>query len=72
MAAFFGAMPSSVTVPFTSPAVAVSTFCPVGVAEGEDGSLDVLDVPLFPPPHAATVAASVMSPKAFRKCIDFS
>jgi len=68
--------------------VDASTFCPDGVAEGEDGSLDVLDVPLFPPPHAATVAASVMSPKVprvprsprrwraltqtFRKCIDFS
>src|SRR5438046_929452 len=30
IASFFGAVPSRTTVPFTSPAVAVSTFCPAG------------------------------------------
>jgi hypothetical protein len=59
-----------------------STFNPAGVAAGADGSLDVLDVPLFPPPHATTDAASVTIPKTasnrgrltqtFRECIDFS
>ena len=62
MAAFFGAGPSIVTVPFTSPAVEASTFSPAGVAEGDDGSLDVLDVPLFPPPQATTEAASEQCP----------
>jgi len=81
IAAFFGAIPSSVTVPLTSPAVPVSTFNPEGVADGADGSLEVLDVLLFPP-HAATEAASVTVPRAassrgpldqtFRECIDFS
>jgi hypothetical protein len=28
----------------TSPAVALSTFCPEGVAEGDSGFADVLDV----------------------------
>jgi len=53
------------------------------VAEGDEGSLDVLDVPLlFPPPHAITDAASATVPRiassreplteTFRKCIDFS
>jgi hypothetical protein len=73
------------TMPFTSPAVEVSTFCPGGVAEGDDGWLDVLEVPLFPPPQATTEAASVIAPRVpktartrralaqtFRKCIEFS
>jgi hypothetical protein len=59
-----------------------STFNPVGVADGDDGLLDVLDVPLFPPPHATTEAVSVTVPRTannrgpltqtFRKCIDLS
>ena len=40
----------------------VSTFSPAGAAEGEDGWLDVLDVPVFPPPHATIEAASVNVP----------
>ena len=31
-------------MPVTSPAVAASTFWPAGVAAGDDGSADVLDV----------------------------
>jgi hypothetical protein len=57
---------------------------PAGVAEGDDGSLDVLDVPVFPPPHA-TDAASAIAPsdtmtgrkrravtQTFRECINVS
>jgi hypothetical protein len=44
IASFFGAGPSSVTTPFTSPAVAVSTFCPAGAADGDEGSADLLEV----------------------------
>jgi hypothetical protein len=82
MAAFFGAIPSSVTVPLTLPAVDESTFMPDGVADGDEGSFDVFEVVLSPPPHAATEAASVTAPKTasrrgplfqtFRECIDFS
>ena len=69
-------------MPFTLPAVDASTFNPDGVAAGADGSLDVLDVLLPPPPHAATDAASATLPTAvsrrgaltqtFRKSIDIS
>jgi hypothetical protein len=79
MRAFFGAIPSSVTVPWTSPAMDASTFNPVGVPDGDDGSFDVL---LPPPPHATTAVASVTVPQSassrgpltqtFRRCIDFS
>src|SRR5207249_11605710 len=50
-------VPSRPTVPFTSPAVAVSTFCPAGVPAGAPGSADVLDASLFPP-HATIEPAS--------------
>jgi hypothetical protein len=56
--AFFG-HPSMVTTPFTSPAVAASTFIPPGVAAGEAGEADLLEGSL-PPPHATTDAASVI------------
>jgi hypothetical protein len=32
------------TTPFTSPAVAVSTFWPAGVADGDSGFAEVLEV----------------------------
>ena len=44
-------------MPFTSPAVAVSTFWPAGAPAGDDGSADVLDVS-WPPPHATDGHAS--------------
>jgi hypothetical protein len=37
IASFFGTAPSIITTPFTSPAVAVSTFWPAGVADGDSG-----------------------------------
>src|SRR6266550_9563688 len=74
IASFFGAVPSSATLPLTSPAVAVSTFCPAGVPAGALGSADVLDVSLLPP-HATTVAARAAAAaliQTFRKRIDLS
>jgi hypothetical protein len=69
-------VPSSATVPVTDPAFAVSTFCPAGVAAGEEGVADVLGVSVPPPPpHAATDAASVtprIPTQAFRRRIDLS
>src|SRR6186997_682058 len=66
-------MPSIMTMPLTSPAVAVSTFRPDGVAAGAEGSDEVFE--LLPPPHAATEAASAR-PRAptqmFRRRIDVS
>src|SRR5207253_2197286 len=71
---FFATVPSTVTLPLTSPAVAVSTFCPAGVPAGPPGSADVLDVSLLPP-HAMSDPASA-SPSAlahtFRRRIDLS
>jgi hypothetical protein len=72
MASFFGAIPSIVTTPFTSPAVAASTFIPAGAAADEAGKADLLEGSL-PPPHATTDAARVIpSPytQTFRKRID--
>src|SRR5438094_9947941 len=74
IASFLGAVPSSATAPFTSPAVAVSTFCPAGVPAPPPGSADVLDVDLFPP--QATSDPANTSPTAptltFRRRIAFS
>jgi hypothetical protein len=42
MPSLAGAMPSSIAIPVTLPAVAVSTFCPDGVADGDEGFSDVL------------------------------
>src|SRR6476660_4133161 len=71
---FFGAVPSSVTVPLMSPAVAVSTFWPAPAPAGAAGAADVLDVSLLPP-HAASDAA-IATPRTpaqtFRKRIDIS
>src|SRR5438067_6162640 len=70
---FFGAVPSSVTMPFTLPAVAVSTRWPDGVAAGDDGSADLFELP--PPPHATSVVASVIPStptRAFRRRIEHS
>src|SRR5690349_2745650 len=74
MPSFFGAAPSSTTVPLTVPALAVSTFCPAEAPAGAVGSADLFDVSC-PPPHAtivvASAAASVPS-QAFRKRIEDS
>ena len=82
MAAFFGAMPSSVTVPFTSPAVdGVDLLAGRRAPRAADGSLEVLEVPLSAaagddrdgerhrsqrPRPRAALA------RTFRKCIDIS
>src|SRR5216684_2697614 len=70
MSAFFGAAPSSATVPVTSPAVAGSTFSPEpDVVAGAD----VLPASLLPPPQAATDAASanpIPHNQTFRRRMD--
>ena len=72
MGSLAGAVPSSIAIPVTLPAVAVSTFCPAGAADGDDGFSDVL---CSPPPHAATDAA-IAKPRVycqmFRRRIDLS
>src|SRR5205823_805095 len=71
---FFGAVPSSITIPLMSPAVAVSTFWPAGVAAGDDGGAEVLELPP-PPPHATTDAASArpsVPTHMFRRRIEVS
>src|SRR6185436_4701677 len=68
---FFGRAPSTFTTPFTSPAVAVSTFWPDGAADGDEGSADLLDVS-WPPPQASVFTASAIPSRltqAFRKRI---
>jgi len=75
MSAFFGTAPSTITIPFTVPAVAVSTFCPAPAPLGDDAGDDELDVPeLEPPPHATAMAT--LKPRAqthtFRRRIDLS
>src|SRR5689334_18458652 len=74
IASFFGAVPSSATVPFTSPAVAVSTFWPAGVPAGAAGSADVLDASLFPPQATIDPASAIVSApaQAVRRRIDLS
>src|SRR5438132_1129472 len=74
IASFFGAVPSRTTVPFTSPAVAVSTFCPAGVPAGAPGSAEVLDASLFPP-HATIDPANakpIAPTQTCRRRIDLS
>src|SRR5436309_337399 len=71
---FFGTIPSTVTLPVTSPAVAVSTFCPAAVPAGAPGSADVLDVSLLPPQATSDPASASPSALAqtFRRRIDLS
>src|SRR5262245_54066382 len=74
IASFFGAVPSSETVPLTLPAFAVSTFCPDGAPAGDEGVAELLDVS-WPPPHAVIDAATAQprtTTQAFRRRIDLS
>ena len=73
MGSFFGETPSSDATPFTSPAVAGSTFWPPAPAAAT-GSADLLDVSWLPP-HATMVVASAnprIPTQAFRRRIELS
>src|SRR5207245_7372176 len=63
----------SVTVPFTSPAVAMSTFWPAGVPAGAVGSADLFEVD-WPPPQATDANRAIPSAliQTFRRRIDLS